>query len=149
MKANEKIFTAKLSEMEQQYGNIQNRIRICQQKDPAGIQEELQKAWDEYQENLLTLEKEIKESRSPAVAELTQTQWEYGKKMEHLLESGQLEKYLHTDTNCPDEDQAEAAALYAEYAMDYAVQSLQYALISALSAINLQIHTEITKGESL
>ena len=113
MKANQKIFTAKLSEMEQQYGNIQNRIRICQQKDPAGIQEELQKAWDEYQENLLTLEKEIKESRSPAVAELTQTQWEYGKKMEHLLESGQLEKYLHTDTNCSDKDQAEAAALYA------------------------------------
>lgn len=149
MEANERIFAAKLSEMEWQYKNIQNRIRICQQKDPKAVGQELQKAQQEYREHLSALEKEIKGSRSQAVTELTRTQWEYGKKTEYLLESGELEQYLHTDANQPEEDQAEAAALYAEYTIDYAVQSLQYALIAALSAINLQIHTEKSKGESL
>ena len=36
----------------------------------------------------------------------------------------------------------EAAALYAEYAVDFAVQAMQYALIAALSAIDLQENTE-------
>lgn len=36
----------------------------------------------------------------------------------------------------------EAAALYTEYAIDFAVQSMRYALVAALKAIDLQMSAE-------
>ena len=44
-------------------------------------------------------------------------------------------------------DQAEAASLYAEYAMDFATQAMQYALIVALTAMDLQRNAEEKKEE--
>ena len=38
------LFAIKLYEMEQQYGKIQSRIRICGQEDHQTVREELQKA---------------------------------------------------------------------------------------------------------
>ena len=40
------------------------------------------------------------------------------------------------------EDQSEAMSLFAEYAIDFATQSMRYALIAALSAIALQRKAE-------
>ena len=47
------------------------------------------------------------------------------------------------------EGQAEAAALYAEYAMDFAVQTMRYALMAALSAAQLEknVYAFQEKGE--
>ena len=42
---------------------------------------------------------------------------------------------------------AEAAALYAEYAMDFATQAARYALLSALSAMDLQMKYEEEREE--
>ena len=41
-----------------------------------------------------------------------------------------------------DEDEAEAAALYAEYAIDFACQSTRWALAAALRAMELQAWAE-------
>ena len=46
-----------------------------------------------------------------------------------------------------EEDLAEAASLYAEYAMDFATQAMQYALIVALTAMDLQRNAEKKKEE--
>ena len=54
------------------------------------------------------------------------------------------------DRNCrmlTQADQAEAASLYAEYAMDFATQAMQYALIVALTAMDLQRNAEEKKEE--
>ena len=40
------------------------------------------------------------------------------------------------------EDQAEAASLYGEYAIDFAAQAMRHALLAALSAIDLQMNCE-------
>ena len=40
-----------------------------------------------------------------------------------------------------------AASLYAEYAMDFATQAMQYALIVALTAMDLQRNAEEKKEE--
>ena len=47
MNPNREIFSAKLEEMERQYGRMQSRIRICGQEDQEKIRKELQKAAEE------------------------------------------------------------------------------------------------------
>ena len=50
----------------------------------------------------------------------------------------ELPKYLHSEIGDDAETDAEAYALYAEYAIDFAVQSMRYALIAAMKAIDAQ-----------
>ena len=56
-----------------------------------------------------------------------------------------LPEYLHSEDSSLSEDQAEAASLYAEYAVDFAIQSARYALIAAMTAIDLQMTCEEEK----
>ena len=58
-----------------------------------------------------------------------------------------LEQFFHCEASSKEEDQAEAASLYAEYAMDFATQAMQYALIVALTAMDLQRNAEEKKEE--
>lgn len=148
MNLNQELFAIKLYEMEKQYGKLQSRIRICGGEDREKLSEELQRAVDEYREHSLTLQKSVEGSRSKAVAELARTQLECSKKMEKLLTDGRIEENLHSDDSSRAEDRAEAATLYAEYAIDYAVSTMQYALISALSAMELQMDTDKPKGDN-
>lgn len=147
MNLNQEIFAIKLYEMEQEYGKLQSRLRICGQENHQKVRDELEKAKDEYKEHTLVLQESEKGSRSQAVAELAQVQLEYSRKMETLLK-GRLESYLHSEKNSPAEDKAEAFTLYAEYAIDMATQAMQYALIASLAAIDLQMNVEEKKGES-
>lgn len=48
MKLYEGMFAIKLYELEQEYGRMQSRLRLCQREDHPKIQQELQKATDEY-----------------------------------------------------------------------------------------------------
>ena len=145
MNINQEIFAVKLYEMEQEYGKLQSRIRICGQEDHDKILEELKKTTDEYKEYSLILQKSAENSRSPAVAELSRAQLEYSWKMEQLLK-GELEKEMHSEGNSLPEDKAEAITLYSEYALDLASQAMRYALIASLSAMDLQLKAEEQKN---
>ena len=140
MKLNEGMFAIKLYELEQQYGRMQTRLRICQQEDHSRIRQELQRAEDDYRENEL-LQKNVESSRSPAVAALSDAQLSYFQKAKELLET-ELPEYLSSEASTPAESRTEAAALYTEYAIDFAVQSMRYALVAALKAIDLQMSAE-------
>ena len=148
MKLRQELFAIKLYEMEQQFGKMQSRIRICEQENPEKIHQELENAIKEYKEQTLIFQKSIEGCCSEAVAELARALVECRNKMEALLENGKLERYLHSETSNTADDHAEATTLYAEYAMDYAVQTIQFALIAALSAMEAQLDTENRKGES-
>lgn len=148
MNPNREIFSAKLEEMERQYCRMQSRIRICGQEDHEKIRKELQKAAEEYSEYILSLQKAACESRSPAIRELAKAQLEYIKKTESLLKDGRIGSFIHCEKSSLQEDTAEAAALYAEYAIDYAVQASRYALAAVLSAEDLQMNIEEQKGAS-
>ena len=145
MNINQEIFAVKLYEMEQEYGKLQSRIRICGQENHDKILEELKKTTDEYKEYSLILQKSAENSRSPAVAELSRAQLEYSRKMEQLLK-GELEKEMHSEGNSLPEDKAEAITLYSEYALDLASQAMRYALIASLSAMDLQLKAEEQKN---
>ena len=141
MTLNQDIFAVKLYEMEKQYGRLQSRLRICGRENREKLQAELEHAKEEYEENSLLLKQSIQGSRSPAVAELAQVQWEYMHKVEDLLKE-KAEQFFHCEATSKEEDLAEAASLYAEYAMDFATQAMQYALIVALTAMDLQRNAE-------
>lgn len=146
MHLNEEIFAIKLYELEQQYGKLQSRLRICGQADHEKLLQELQKAKDAYREQALLLEKSVETGRSPAVSALAKAQLEYRRKTEDLLRE-HMDAYVGSELGGEKEAAAEAAALYAEYAIDFATQSMQYALIAALRAMDLQMQSKETKGE--
>ena len=150
MKINEGMFAVKLYELERQYGRMQSRLRLCQQDDHQKIRQELQRVMEEYQEDELLLLNNVENSRSPAVAALAGAQLDYSHRAEEILEQ-ELPEYLRDeDGSAPEEGakhQAEAAALYAEYAIDFAVQSMRYALMTALKAMDMQMDSEEAKTE--
>lgn len=146
MKLGEEIFAIKLYELERQYGKLQNRLRVCGREDEKKLHEELEKAKGEYEKNQALLKKSVEGCRNPAVAELARAQWEYGRKVGNLLKES--DRYFHSETGTPQEDKAEASTLYAEYAIDFAVQSMKYAVLAALMAVDQQMETEEQKEEN-
>lgn len=103
MKLNEGMFAIKLYELERQYGTLQSRLRLCQQKNHDKIRQELQKAIDEYKENELLLQSNVESSRSQAVAALAGAQLEYFRTARKMLEST-LPNYMHCESSSSMED---------------------------------------------
>lgn len=141
MKLQEGVFAVKLYELEQQYGKLQSRLRLCMKDDHSKIQQELQKALDEYRENIILLQENVKGCRSPAVTAMAEVQLDYFRHAHEILEK-ELSKYLDNESSTTQENKTEATALYAEYAIDFAIQSMKYALIAALRAIDEQMNAE-------
>ena len=132
------LFSAKLKELEQEYGQLQSGLHHLEDGREGG-QRELDQIWREYEEQLAHLERTARSCRSPAMAQMAALQQEYEQKMERILQ----ERLAGSGG----ERQAEAAALYAEYAIDFAVQAMRYALMAALTAARLQEKLRTTEAE--
>ena len=91
------------------------------------------------------LEQSAEGCRSPAVAELAGVQRDYSKRMEELLRD-RLPRLMHGEED-PQEERAEAAALFAEYAIDFAAQGVRSALLAALAAMDQQMNCEEQQGK--
>ena len=137
------VFTGKLCELERQYGDAVDRLRLYQQADHEQVRRELQALWQDCRERELQMRESVRESRSPAVAALSQAQLAYELEMQRILRD-ELPAYLHGENTCRDADRAEAASLYGEYAIDFAAQAVRHALLAALSAIDLQMSCDET-----
>lgn len=134
------MFSAKLREMEREYGTLQMELRRLETGWEDGPRE-LDRIWRAYQAQLTHLEQTARSCRTPAMAQLADLQREYEQKMEQMLR-----RSLAQDDA---ERRTESAALYAEYAMDFAIQAMRYALMAALSAVQLEksTHTSEAEGE--
>ena len=141
MKSKQEIFSAKLSELEEEYVRLQNRIRLFQEKDERQILEELGRLQKEGRQRQRLLNDRIRSSRSPSAASLARAQLDYEKQAEKIL-TDKLPNEMRGTNQTWAQDQAEAMSLYAEYAIDFAVQSMRYALVAALKAIDLQMSAE-------
>ena len=148
----EGIFAVKLCELEQEYGRLQSRVHLFEGKDAAQAQQEILRLQDECREHKLLLDERIRSSRSSAVSSLSKAQLEYGQRVEQILNEELPNEMRGRNQSCA-EDQAEVMTLYAEYAIDFATQSMRQALAAALSAVVLQQRAEQDqeirgKGES-
>lgn len=75
------------------------------------------------------LQNRIDNSRSPIASKIAEAQKDYIKEIENILKDNSISSH-------------ELTALYAEYAMDFALQAIQHALLASLDAIDLQMTEE-------
>lgn len=129
------VFIAKLDELKRQQEELMDCLSRFQSADTADIDDYLRQLNDEYQENTELLKSCIREGRSPAIVALSEAQLAYYNHMRDILKD-RLPAYM--DSGDRNQDQAEAAALYAEYAIDFASQAIRHALMVSLKAIELQ-----------
>ena len=141
MKAQQELFATKLRELEQEHERIRSRLRLCQGEDRQQVRQELDQLAREIDETDAALQQAADTSHSPAVAALSAAQLEYEDRVGRILRE-KLPRYLHCSATDAASDRAEAAALYAEYAMDFAAQAMRRALQSALAAVELQLEQE-------
>ena len=126
MELREGIFAVKLCELERQYGLLQTRLELCQGADHDRLRQILQDAMNDY-----------REKNAPAAGKAGGGMPVPGGGGAGLRPAG-----LHppdggdpagqtTPADAreedPREEQAEAAALYAEYAIDFASQAMRSA----------------------
>lgn len=146
MQLTQEMFAIKLYELEQQYGQLISRLRLWGQDNQETLRQKRKAIEDEYKECQLHLKTAAECSRSPAAAQLARLYLDFFQDTGEIL-SEKLPASLHSEANSCMEDNAEAAALYAEYAIDFAIQSMRYALITALTAMDLQMDAEKEKQE--
>lgn len=118
---NNGIFAGKLHEIEGQYGRILSRLRVAQYESRDEIRRTIRRLSGMPGDESL-LEQSIADCRSPAVSALSAAQLDYDQKVRHILHD-ELPEYLHEEGNDRIADQAEAASLYGEYAIDFAAQA--------------------------
>ena len=145
MELRDGMFAVKLCELEHQYGLLRSRLELCQGADHERVRHLLGDVLEEVRENGLLLERSAEGSRSPAAAELAAAQRDYVRRMEAILRK-KLPRLLR-DRESPREEQAEAAALFAEYAIDFAGQAVRGALAAALTAMDQQMSCEEERKE--
>ena len=143
----EGIFAIKLDELERQYGQTLDRLRLYQGGDRQKIREEMKQLFREYQENEHLLQKAVNTGRSPAVAALSEAQLSYDRRVRKILRE-ELPGYLHEGGGNLSADEVEAISLYGEYAIDFAAQAMRYAQLVVLSAIDAQIGLDEQRQES-
>ena len=127
--------------MEQQYSQMLSRLRMYQSKSRDEIRRTIRQLEAECRGTESLLKQSIADCRSPAVSALAAAQLDYDQKVRHIL-LDELPGYLHEEGNDRIADQAEAASLYGEYAIDFAAQAMRHAMLAALSAIDLQMSCE-------
>ena len=145
MQTHNEIFAVKLRELESQYSCLHSRLELCRCADHQQVRELLRDVLAECRENTRALKRSAQRSRSPAAAELADAQRAYTGRVEDIIR-GEMPR-LTREARAPEEEEAEAAALCAEYAMDFAVESMRCALAAALTAVDLQMCCEERQGE--
>ena len=138
MELQQGIFAVKLCELEKEYGLLQSTIGACQGQDPQKVRRMLHQVQEAFQTQNRLLALSARSCSLPCVSALAASQADSWKQAEELF---------HTRFSQDMEDPFEASALYAEYAIDFAVQSARYALIAALKAIDQQMNSEEQKEE--
>ena len=131
------IFAVKLCQMEEAYGHLQSRIRICQGKTVEELKRILSQLLEEYNEEEVLLKQQAEGSALISVRQLAQAGRQYQQQTEPLLRRGLAQEIAGNGAG-GEEAQAEASALFAEYAIDFATQSMRYALCAAIWAMELQ-----------
>jgi len=125
------LFAIKLYELEKSYAHLQSRLELCQSADHAKLKDEINRLRDECSEDAIMLEKAVRCMRTPMAAQLAEAQKNYDHEVQNCL-----------DTVLANEDslmnEADASALYAEYAIDQATQAMKHALLAAMIALDKQ-----------
>ena len=132
-------FSAKLRELRQDCELLENCLSAC---DSLTLQQ-LHKQFNQTEKACMALncrlDADIQNGRCAAVVQLAQAQKDYYQTAQKLQKQ-QLVPCFQGDMLLPGEDRSEAAMLYTEYAIDFARHAIYQAMLSALAAMEEEIH---------
>lgn len=141
MSIDHNLFASKLDELDAEYTQMLSKLKLCCR----GTMEEICNTKAELLLECQAQEAKLKESiscgKSQAMTELSKLQLQYFQDIRTAV-AEKIPLYLSTVHFPTDQSRAEAMALYAEFAIDTAVQSMRYALHAALSAVQLQLEAD-------
>ncbi len=129
------MFAIKLHDMDLEYSKMRSRMQICQNKEHGKISSEIEKMKEETYEAEMALQRMIDNGRSRFAVTFAKAQKDYQNKVENCLSKLKVERMSAAE-------RADAMALYAEYAIDFAVMSMRHALLASLTAIDLQMDAD-------
>ena len=126
-----KILSVKLCELDERLGQMHSRIQMSELLSPAQIRTEVDALRRECRENELTLRSRLKFSKAGMVAELADSYGEVEQIIQRVKEK--------IKTSAGEEALAENKILLAEYALDFAMQAANHALLVSMEALEAQM----------
>lgn len=128
------IFSVKLSELEDRISRLTARIRLIETADQKQLDREMKRLDLECTETGMTLQKELQMSRAEVVRILSDS---YTKTEGILQETQKQLQDRETEQDDPDAA-ADEKVLLAEYALDFAIQAANRAVLLSMQASNAQ-----------
>ena len=128
------ILSVKLCELDEQLARLQGRIHLSELEEPPRLRQEIAALRPENAEAALTSQARLRHSRAGMVAVLAEA---YGA-VEQRVEAAMDALAAQAAGCCDSKAAAERKILLAEYALDFALQAANRALLLALEAIDAQ-----------
>ena len=135
------ILTVKLCELEDQLARLSSRIHLTETANREQLHQEIRALSQECAETALTLQRKLRLSRAEVVATLAKT---YGE-IERIIQEAKSELEEQSIHRRDADYAAEEKILLAEYALDFAVQASNRALLLSMEAIDAQLTGQETE----
>lgn len=135
------ILNAKLDELDRQLRKVHRKIQKSGSANPARLRADLEQVRKEYAENEKALRNRLRFSRSGVVTGLS-------------VSYNQVEQIIRETKNKMEmpggqEEKKEEKILLAEYALDFAMQAAERALLLSLEAMEAQTKQQEKKEETM
>ena len=128
------ILAVKLCELEDRLARLSTRIHLCETSGHKQLQEEIHALTKECEETELTLQKKLQFSKAEIVAILSDTYRE----VEQIIQKSKTALQKQADAQNRSDAASEEKILLAEYALDFALQAANRALLLSMEAIDAQ-----------
>lgn len=132
------ILSVKLCELEEQLLRLSSRIHLTETAGRDRLREEICALTKECAETELTLQSRLQLSRAEVVATLANTYGEIEQSIQRAKSKLEGQAARRNDADF----EAEEKILLAEYALDFAVQAANRALLLAMEAIDAQLNVQ-------
>ena len=129
------ILAVKLRELEEQLSRLRSRVHLSETISHPQLQQEIQALRLECAETALALQAKLQRSRAEMVSVLA----DFYEEVERSIQTAGAALQEQTAHSDDPEAAAEGKILLAEYALDFALQAANRALLLAMEAIDAQL----------
>lgn len=138
------ILSVKLCELDEKIARLHSRIHLSETAGHERIRAEVESLQNECAETELTLRNKLQFSRAAVVTRLS----EFYDEVERIIRQGK-EKLEHPAEGQDEDLTVEEKLLLAEYALDFAMQAANRALLTSLRAIEAQMEQQEQKERNM
>lgn len=134
------ILSVKLCELDNKIGRMHSRIQLSETADHWQLKSEIEALQKECMEDERVIRNNLQFSRAKSVNRISRAY----EKIEGIIAEAREEMGAYVDESQSRELSAEERLLFAEYALDFAVEAAERALLISLEAIDAQRTQEET-----